>query len=267
MLRHLLPAVLLPLPALAQERIPSHCLAFAEGPARLQTAAWTDPVAPDSVRLTYVDHSMVLIQTPSLRAVTDFNGYLGNVDLVPDVVTMNRAHTTHFTRVPDPAIPHVLNGWGEAGAAAAHDLDLGEMRIRNVPTDIRNGRGGRIPDGNSIFLFEAAGLCLGHMGHLHHEPTEEDYAAMGRVDVAMVAVDGGLTLPIEEVIATMERLRASVVIPIHAFGPVPLGRFADGMAEAGFDVVRLEGAELVMSRERLPSRPTVMILEPSFLGE
>ena len=42
-----------------------------------------------------------------------------------------------------------------------------DVYIRNVPTDIRNG-GAMEADGNSIFIFEVAGLCIGHLGHLHH---------------------------------------------------------------------------------------------------
>lgn len=254
--------------AAAQERIPSHCLAFAEAPARVIPAAWTDPVTTDTVRLSYVDHSMFLLQTPSgLDIVTDFNGFIGAVELIPDVVTMNRAHSTHYTSAPDPAIPHVLRGWGEDGQAADHYLDLGEVLIRNVPTDIRSGFGGRTPDGNSIFVFEAAGLCIGHMGHLHHEPAEEDYAQIGRVDVALIAVDGGMTLDIPTVLKTMERMRASLVIPMHWFGRGTLEAFADGMAKAGYRVERAEGSEVVLSLDALPDRPTVLILEPAFLTE
>ena len=44
-------------------------------------------------------------------------GYLGIGDVVPDVVTMNHAHGTHWTADPDPRIPHVLQGWGPNGAA------------------------------------------------------------------------------------------------------------------------------------------------------
>ncbi len=38
---------------------------------------------------------------------TDYAGYAGGGT---DVVTMNRAHPTHFTDRPDPAIRHVLRG-------------------------------------------------------------------------------------------------------------------------------------------------------------
>ena len=79
-------------------------------------------------------------------------------------------------------------------AEPEHYLDLGEILVRNVTTDIRGGFDTRrINDGNSIFVFEVAGLCIGHLGHLHHEPTDAQYAALGRLDVVMAAVDGGLT--------------------------------------------------------------------------
>jgi hypothetical protein len=81
------------------------------------------------------------------------------------------------------------------------------------------------PDGNSIFVFEAGGLCIGHLGHLHHEPTPEDFALLGRMDVVMVPVDGGYTLPQEALVRTLERLRARIVIPMHWFGPATLDSF------------------------------------------
>jgi hypothetical protein len=62
---------------------------------------------------------------------------------------------------------------------AEHRLDLGEMLVRNVPTDLRGRFGGPSEAyGNSIFVFEVEGLCIGHLGHLHHTPTPEQYAAI-----------------------------------------------------------------------------------------
>ncbi|MDF0602401.1 MBL fold metallo-hydrolase [Psychromarinibacter sp. C21-152] len=246
----------------------SHCIAIADAAPGLNyvhKAAYTEPVPDFSVRISYVDHSMFLIQTPGgLDVITDFNGYIGAQDFVPDVVTMNHAHSTHWTARPDPRIPHVLRGWAEGPEGADHHLDLGEMLIRNVSTDIRQGFGGREADGNSIFIFEVEGLCIGHMGHLHHEPSEEDYAALGRLDVVMIAVDGGLTLPIDVVVRIMERLKSSVVIPMHWFGRGALERFLLAMSEE-FRIERVGGSDLVVSLRDLPPQPTVMVLEPEFL--
>ncbi len=265
-MRLALTLALLAAPAAAQDRIPSHCIALSQAPATVMQASFRDPVAQDSVRITYVDHAMFLIQTPSLSALTDFTGFVGNVDFTPDVVTMNNAHSTHWTAFPDPAIPHVLQGWaGTDGTAADHYLDLGEMLIRNIPTDIRSGMGIR-EDGNSIFVFEAAGLCIGHLGHLHHEPTPEQYAMLGRVDVVMAPVDGGLTLDLPTMIRVLERLRARVVIPMHWFGTANLDIFLAGMEQA-FAIDRVPGASLTLTLGNLPDSPTVMVLTPALLAD
>ena len=258
------------LPAAAQERIPSHCVALAQGHERVVPASFREPVPLDAVRITYVDHAMFLIQTMGVSAVTDFTGFVGNVDFLPDVVTMNHAHDTHWTSAPDPSIPHVLQGWAEGGEAASHRLDLGEMLVRNVPTDIRGRFGGGTvePNGNSIFVFEAGGLCIGHLGHLHHEPNDEDYALLGRVDVVMVPVDGGLTLDHPTLVRVLERLRSRVVIPMHWFGRGTLDSFLSEMSErAGYAVERREESDMMLTLGTLPGALTVVVLEPALLSE
>lgn len=260
--------VILTTAAAAQDRRPSHCIAIADaapGIEFLHKASFTDPVPEFSVRITYIDHAMFLIQTPGgLSAITDYAGYTGSADFTPDVVTMNYAHSTHWTANPNPDIPHVLNGWGPTEDGIRHYLDLGEMLIRNVSTDIRRGFGFVERNGNSIFVFEVEGLCIGHLGHLHHEPTDAQYAALGRLDVVMAAVDGGLTLPTPVIAKILKRLKSSVVIPMHWFGRTSLDRFVAEMADE-FDVVRPGASEYVVSLRSLPSRPTVMVLEPRYL--
>ncbi len=255
-------------PALAQERIPSHCIALSQGSERVVPAGFRDPVPLDAVRIRYIDHAMFLIQTTSVSAVTDFQGFIGNVDFLPDVVTMNNAHGTHWTAHPDPAIPHVLRGWAEDGQVAAWRLDLGEMLVRNVPTDTRGGVGGVVPDGNSIFVFEAGGMCIGHLGHLHHEPTAEDYALLGRMDVVMVPVDGGYTLSQATLVRVLERLRARVVIPMHWFGSSNLERFlTEIQTEAGYDLDRRPESDIALTLAGLPDRLTVVVLQPALLSD
>ena len=59
-------ACLLALPAAAQDRRYSHCIAIAKaapGIDYLHQASWTDPVPERSLRISYVGHSMFLIQS------------------------------------------------------------------------------------------------------------------------------------------------------------------------------------------------------------
>lgn len=264
MLRFALALCLTALPAMAQDRIPSHCIALARDIDRVIPAAYMDPLDEDHVRIRYLDHASFAIRTTGgVTAVTDYQGYIGPTDFVPDVVTMNNAHRTHWTDRPDPRIPHVLQGWDDLGGAAEHRLDLGEMLIRNVPTDVRRFGAVR-PDGNSIFIFEAAGLCIGHLGHLHHIPDDNQYAAIGRLDVVMVPVDGGYTMDVAAMADVVRSLRSSIVMPMHWFSGASLDIFLADMS-GEFEVVRTGLSEIDLSLQKLPSRPTIMVLEPEWL--
>lgn len=254
--------------AAAQDRRPSHCIALAEAPGveYVHRAAFGDDLDQYSVRLSYIDHATFVLETAGgLTAATDYTGFLGAIDFVPDVVTMNHAHDSHWTALPDPRIPHVLKGWGDGREALDHHLDLDEMLVRNVATDIRNRYTGGVEKfGNSIFVFEVAGLCIGHLGHLHHMPDDAQFAALGRLDVVMAPVDGGLTLDLPTMIDVLKRLKSSVVIPMHYWGEASLRGFVTGMS-GEFDIERRGVSHLELSARTLPKRPTVITLRPAFL--
>lgn len=266
MLRLLTALVLIASPALAQDRIPSHCIAIAAAEPVVVPVALNEGLEKDSVLIRYLDHAMFAIVTADGKvAVTDYTGYLGTQDVVPDVVTMNNAHHTHWTPSPDPRIGHVLKGWPTGGRAAEHRLDLGSVLVRNVTTDTRGPFGeGAVKDGNSIFIFEMGGLCIGHLGHLHQIPSDEQYAAIGRLDVVMVPVDGGYTMRLSDMAGVVERLRSSVVIPMHWFSKDSLDQFLAEMA-GKFTVVETGGSQIALSLDDLPSQPTIMVLEPAYL--
>jgi L-ascorbate metabolism protein UlaG (beta-lactamase superfamily) len=183
---------------------------------------------------------------------------------LPDVVTMNRAHGTHYTLFPDPRIPYVLHGWGDDGRPAQIAQRIGDVFIRNVTTDIRRYFGDdsnseMIRDGNSIFIFEVAGLCIGHLGHLHHKLDDSHFAAIGRLDIVMVPIDGAYTMSLDGISDITRRLRASVVLPMHRF-MTPLDEFMRRIGQQFEIDVRTERT-LTISRDSLPGTPTVIILD------
>ena len=242
------------LPAHAQRN--SHCIALAEttpGMTYVHKAAWYDEVPDFSVRISYIAHSMFFLQAATGEtAATDYTGFLGLADVVPDVVTMNNSHESHWTSIPDPRIPHVLEGWPDTdGNKAEHRLTVGNMLVRNVTTDTRSQFGPEIvPNGNSIFVFEIEGLCIGHMGHLHHEPDPAQYASLGRLDVVMVPVDGGFTIDRPSLSAMLKRLRSSLVLPMHWFSPSNLEAFLEDMNE-DFVIQRTLASEVTVSLRTL----------------
>jgi hypothetical protein len=172
-------------PALAIDR----CLAVAEGPATALVQKARMRVAQlgtGEVRISYVGHSTFVIESQKgIRIATDYNDYVRPAEL-PHIATMNRAHSTHYTNSPDPGIRHVLRGWNPEGGAAHHDVTEADVRIRNIPTNIRDFSGGTFEFGNSIFVFELGNLCIAHLGHLHHTLTTQQLAQLGQMDVVLV---------------------------------------------------------------------------------
>ncbi|MDH8442133.1 MBL fold metallo-hydrolase, partial [Klebsiella pneumoniae] len=70
------------------------------------------------VTITYAGHSTYIIETPgNVTIATDFSGAY-TAGKSPNVVTMNRAHSTHYTLNPDPRIAHVLRGWNDGEGPA-----------------------------------------------------------------------------------------------------------------------------------------------------
>src|SRR4051812_35883975 len=86
-----------------------------DGPWIIPAAFRLAALESDQVRVTYAGHSTFLIESPRLvRIATDYNDYVKS-PVLPDIVTMNRAHSTHYTDHPDPGIAHVLRGWAPEG--------------------------------------------------------------------------------------------------------------------------------------------------------
>jgi hypothetical protein len=259
-------------PAHAAAGAVSKCLAIADGGPHLAPEqmprvvfAKADPAdfplvaanaASGQVELTYVDHSVWTIRSPEgIVAATDYYGL--PLSPLPLIASMNNAHRTHWTPNPDPAIKHVLRGWSPDGVnPAEHHVVEGDMYVRNVATDIRWG-GSMTANGNSIFIFEVADLCIGHLGHLHHPLEDRHYAMIGRLDVMMVPVDGGLTLSHEGMSAMVKRLQPSVLLPMHLRGN-SIQSFISMLGD-GFDNQFLSSDTLTISARDLPRVPTVFV--------
>lgn len=244
----------------AEAQVADRCLAVSQAlPPAWPTSFQATALEASEVRLTFVGHATWLIESAGgIRIATDYNDYI-RPPVVPDIATMNRAHISHYSMAPDPAIKYVLRGWNPEGGLAEYDLTLGDVRVRNVPTNIRDAAGGYIPYGNSVFIFEIAGMCIGHLGHLHHTLSEQQVARIGQLDVVMVAVDGSYTMDVAGVAETLRTLRARLILPMHYFDTYTLTRFLDRI-RSDFTVEMGKEPTIVVSQATLPSEPKVLVL-------
>ena len=239
------------------------CQAFSDrGEANVIPARFGGTVPNETLALTFIGHASFLIQSPGgAEVVTDYAGYHGQ-PTPPRAATMNNAHSTHFTYHPDPGIEHVLKGWPEEGETRAkHRVEVEDLKIRNVSTDVIDWDGSTRKNGNSIFIFELGDLCVAHLGHLHHVPTEAQFAAIGFLDVVMAPVDGGLTLSHADMTAVLKRLQAKLVLPMHYFGPATLQTFLTELGGA-FEVELAKSSTVLVSKATLPKKPTLLVTPP-----
>lgn len=239
------------------------CLAVADAPGlKIHRASYL-PAAlqPSQAQITFVGHSTFEITSPEgVRIATDYNDYIRPIDL-PDIATMNRAHSTHYTDFPSPQIKFVLRGWNPAGGPARHNVEYKDVHVRNVATNTRWGgdSGSYGAYGNSIFIFQLAGMCIGHLGHLHHTLTPTHLAQIGQMDVVLVPVDGSYTLDLPGTVEVLKALKAPLVIPMHYFSSMTLDRFLDAVKD-DFEVRRQASPTVVVSRAKLPAKPEVLVL-------
>src|SRR6202030_1177892 len=191
----------------------------AGGPLRLAAAG-----SEEAVSITFLGHASFLIESPGgVRIVTDYNDAI-RAPVTPDLVTMNNAHPTHYSDSVEPGVKYILRGWDPAGGGAIHRLEYRDVRIHNVPTNVREFGGTRY-NGNSIFVFDVADLCLAHLGHLHHTLTPGHLTDLGPIDVVMVPVDGAWTLNQDDMITVLQQIKPKIAVPMHVFTQATLDQF------------------------------------------
>lgn len=211
------------------------------------------------ITLTFVGHATFLIESPqNVKIVTDYNDYV-RTPVIPDIATMNIAHDSHYSMAPDPRIKHVLPGWNPKGGPAEHDLQVGDVHVRNISTNIRDWSSGTREFGNSIFVFEIGGVCIAHLGHLHHTLTVQQLGQIGQMDVLLVPVDGGYTLDLDGMVEVLKALKARLMIPMHMFSSYGLERFLRRVRQ-DFEVFENPVPTVTVSRATLPDKPQILVL-------
>ena len=145
------------------------------------------------------------------------------------------------------------------GKPAGHDVSFGDVRVRNVSTNIRNWNGGTEFNGNSIFVFEMGNLCIAHLGHLHHTLTQKQLDEMGRIDVLLVPVDGAYTMDMEGMVEVVRAIKAPLMVPMHFFSTFTLRNFLDRVRQQ-YEVEVANTPSFVASKYTLPTKPKFLVL-------
>jgi L-ascorbate metabolism protein UlaG (beta-lactamase superfamily) len=259
----LLAPVLIALGAVANPALAACPVGVAgSGPLLLPAAYRAVAVPAGHLSITFAGHASFLIETPGGAAVfTDYNGYV-HAPKLPDAVTMNLSHDSHYTDFVEPEIKYVLRGWDPAGGVARHNVRIKDARVRNVPTNVTE-LAGRISNENSIFVVEAAELCVAHLSHLHHVLSKGQVRELGRVDVLLVPIDGMWTMSHQELMHVIGQIEPSLIIPMHYGSDDSVDAFI-ALASKLYPIKRHSANSLIFSLRTLPRKTEVLFLGEGF---
>jgi len=211
------------------------------------------------MKITWLGHACFLIEADGRRIVTDPYGEKVPYDLPAtdaDLVTVSHGHADHN------AVGRI--GGSPAIVQATGTLEAGGVTLRGIASFHDNERGAKRGE-NILYLFELEGLRLAHLGDLGAPLDAAQKEALSEVDVVLCPVGGTYTIDAQqaaELASGLPRLR--VLIPMHyktdrlADWPIET---VDGVARLMENVRRVGGTTVELTREILPDRLEVWILD------
>src|SRR6266567_3478451 len=150
--------------------------------------------APDAT-IEYFGHNFFQITSNrGTKIITDpiAPGMYPTPHLTPHVVTVGREHPNHNYVQLAQGHPIILRGLAQDGAEWHRvSTQVREVLIYNVPI-YQNGTAGALK--GAAFVFDLSTLCLVHLGDLSHRLSPEQLQQIGRVDVALIPIDGTYTM-------------------------------------------------------------------------
>jgi L-ascorbate metabolism protein UlaG (beta-lactamase superfamily) len=136
-----------------------------------------------------------------------------------DIVTISHEHSDHNYTQKISGIKKVVSG-------------PGEYEIRGVSImgfqSFHDNQSGSIRGKNTIYLIEAEGLKVLHLGDLGHKLSDDLVDKIGDVDVLMIPVGGEFTIGPKEAVEAVNKIEPFFVIPMHYKVPLPTSQF-DGL--------------------------------------
>lgn len=179
-----------------------------------------------------------------------------------DAVTVTHEHPDHNNVALAAGTPVVLRGLSQ-GDWARIDQKVKDVRIENVSA-YHDGTQGSQRGKDAVFIIEADGMRIVHLGDLGHVLSAEQEAAIKPVDVLVIPVGGFYTIDPAEATRVVEQLEPRVVIPIHYKTPRMRPDWPGGGVEdflKGKKVEKAGSSTYEFTRETLPKDPTVLLLD------
>lgn len=190
--------------------------------------------------ITYLGHSSFKIKTKTATVITDpfdpqmvglkYSGVEG------EIVTVSHAHHDHNAVDKVSGVKKVIEGPGE--------YEIMGVSIIGYPS-FHDAKQGTERGKNTIYVIEADGLRLAHLGDLGHTLNDDLVNQIGSIDILMVPVGGKFTIGPREAAEVVSKIDPYFILPMHYQIP--------GTAQfAGIEPVETFLKETGMTVENLP---------------
>lgn len=168
------------------------------------------------MKITYLGHATFLLESGSTTILIDpYNEKVGYPmpKVSPTVVLVSHEHGDHNHLAMAAGQPRVIRGLAD-GKARSFTEKVDGISITAVPT-YHDRTEGKERGPNAVFIIEAEGLRVVHLGDLGHPLDDVAAKAIGRPDVLMLPVGGHYTIDAAQARDVVSRLHPGVVIPMH----------------------------------------------------
>lgn len=161
--------------------------------------------------ITCLGHAKFLLELENgLRIVTDPYDDQSGYPVTPvaaDVVLVSHSHHDHSAVETIAGNPRILREAGETTLAP----DARVTAVAAYHDDVHGAKRGS----TLLFLLEAEGLRVAHLGDLGHLLTDAQRRALAPVDVLLTPVGGFFTIDASTAKQVAEDLQARVILPMH----------------------------------------------------
>lgn len=208
----------------------------------------------------HIGHSEFLITLESgFRIVTDpydaSTGYPVR-KIQADGVLVSHHHHDHDAVENVTGYPQIID------FAGVHTF-APDLRVTGILAD-HDDAGGAKRGKTMLYLLEAEGMRVAHLGDLGCILDADQLDALGRVDVLMVPVGGYYTIDAEQARTVMEQLDPRITIPMHYRTEYnadwPIAPLSDFTALFPPDEIREGGEALRVTKGDLECHPPIVVL-------
>lgn len=160
--------------------------------------------------ITYLGHSSFKIKTRSATIITDpFDPQMVGLKYTGvegEIVTVSHNHPDHNATARVSGVKKVVEGPGE--------YEIAGVSITGYQT-FHDNKKGEERGINTVYVFEAEGLRIAHLGDLGHTLSDDLVSEMGSIDILMIPVGGFFTIGPKEAAAEASEIDPYFIFPMH----------------------------------------------------